>query len=628
MEPDAGRRGGGRGRRHGAARGVRRRRPRDRSAPTPAPGVEYISVGAITHSAAALDIALDIAPRSRGDLTAMLLAIDTGNTQTVIGLFDGAELADHWRIATVASRTSDELALMIQQFLGLPRLLLRRPGHRRRGLLRRAQRDRGAPRDDRRATSDSRRWCSSPASAPGCRSSTTTRRRSVPTASPTPSAAFELYGGPTIVVDFGTANTVEAISAKGEYLGGAIFPGVEISMDALFGRAAALRRVELVPPRNVIGKSTVESIQSGVIYGFSGQIDAIVRPLRRASSARAPSSRPAGSPSRSCRSPARSSTTSRGSRCTACGSSSSATSALTHRPRSATARDGRWRPSGILDGSHGGSACASWSREWAARSALASRSCSRSAVTSPRSSASTSCRPAAASGAASSAASIRATATSSPRSRRRSPGRGRALRDLRARFPPPAEDGGALHPGRGRRPRSGARPGPASSTRIVLRSGISVYGRGRGRPERARRGGAGRADHDRSAGACSRSRRSPSTSGASHDVPVDRAADGDDRGFAHAEPARPGAAAARGAGARARRPGLPAAPRRRRGPGDGGRPCSSSVDGPLNVVGPGAASVWQAVRLGGRVPVPIAGPMWSRRRPGGGARRRAGARRT
>ena len=88
--------------------------------------------------------------------------------------------------------------------------------------------------------------------------------------------AFDLYGGPTIVVDFGTANTVEAISAKGEYLGGAIFPGVEISMDALFGRAAALRTVELVPPRNVIGKSTVESIQSGVLYGFSGQVDAIV----------------------------------------------------------------------------------------------------------------------------------------------------------------------------------------------------------------------------------------------------------------------------------------------------------------------------------------------------------------
>jgi type III pantothenate kinase len=88
--------------------------------------------------------------------------------------------------------------------------------------------------------------------------------------------AYELYGGPSIVVDFGTATTIEAISEKGEYLGGAIFPGIEISLDALFGRAAGLRRVELLEPKHVIGKSTVESIQSGVIYGFSGQVDALV----------------------------------------------------------------------------------------------------------------------------------------------------------------------------------------------------------------------------------------------------------------------------------------------------------------------------------------------------------------
>ena len=82
-------------------------------------------------------------------------------------------------------------------------------------------------------------------------------------------AAFDLYGGPTIVVDFGTATTFDAISANGEYLGGAIAPGIEISLDALFGRAAALRRVELVEPRNVIGRTTVESIQSGAVYGFA-----------------------------------------------------------------------------------------------------------------------------------------------------------------------------------------------------------------------------------------------------------------------------------------------------------------------------------------------------------------------
>jgi type III pantothenate kinase len=89
-------------------------------------------------------------------------------------------------------------------------------------------------------------------------------------------AAYDRYGGPSIVVDFGTANTIEAISEKGGYLGGAIFPGIEISMDALFAHAAALRRVELVPPKNVIGKSTMESVQSGAVYGFTGQVDALV----------------------------------------------------------------------------------------------------------------------------------------------------------------------------------------------------------------------------------------------------------------------------------------------------------------------------------------------------------------
>ena len=88
-------------------------------------------------------------------------------------------------------------------------------------------------------------------------------------------AAYDLYGGPTIVIDFGTATTVEAISAAGEYLGGAIIPGIEISLDALFGRAAALRRVELVEPRKVIGKNTVEAIQSGAVYGFAAQVDGL-----------------------------------------------------------------------------------------------------------------------------------------------------------------------------------------------------------------------------------------------------------------------------------------------------------------------------------------------------------------
>jgi type III pantothenate kinase len=94
-------------------------------------------------------------------------------------------------------------------------------------------------------------------------------------------AAFDLYGGPTVVVDFGTGTNFDVISAHGEFVGGAISPGIEISLDALFGRAAALRAVELVEPRNVIGKSTVESIQSGAVYGFVALVDGMVERFRK-----------------------------------------------------------------------------------------------------------------------------------------------------------------------------------------------------------------------------------------------------------------------------------------------------------------------------------------------------------
>jgi type III pantothenate kinase len=205
----------------------------------------------------------------------MLLAIDTGNTQTVIGLFEGTELADHWRIATVASRTSDELALMIQQFLGFH-------GFSFDSAVTGVAVACGVPSVTAALREMTRRYFGFEALVlePGVRTGMPILYDNPKEVGPDriadAVAAYELYGGPTIVVDFGTANTIEAVSAKGEYLGGAIFPGVEISLDALFGRAAALRRVELVPPRNVIGKSTIESIQSGALYGFSGQVDAIV----------------------------------------------------------------------------------------------------------------------------------------------------------------------------------------------------------------------------------------------------------------------------------------------------------------------------------------------------------------
>lgn len=209
----------------------------------------------------------------------MLLAIDTGNTQTVIGLFDGDDLADHWRIATAAERTSDELALMIQQFLGFH-------GFSFDDQITGVAVCSGVPRITASLREMTRRYFGFDALIiePGVRTGMPILYDNPKEVGPDriadAVAAYEKYGGPTVVVDFGTANTIEAISEKGEYLGGAIIPGIEISLDALFGRAAALRRVELVPPRNVIGKSTVESIQSGAIYGFSGQVDSMVDRFR------------------------------------------------------------------------------------------------------------------------------------------------------------------------------------------------------------------------------------------------------------------------------------------------------------------------------------------------------------
>jgi type III pantothenate kinase len=206
----------------------------------------------------------------------MLLAIDVGNTQTVIGLYGEGdrshELVDHWRVATKSERTSDEHALLIQEFLSFA-------GHEWRRTISGVAISSGVP----TVTYELRRMCDR-----YLRMEPVVLGTGVKTGMPVlydnpkevgadrianAVGAFDLYGGPTIVVDFGTATTFDVISAKGEYLGGAIVPGIEISLDALFGRAAALRQVELVEPRSVIGKTTVESVQSGTIYGYSALVD-------------------------------------------------------------------------------------------------------------------------------------------------------------------------------------------------------------------------------------------------------------------------------------------------------------------------------------------------------------------
>ncbi len=205
----------------------------------------------------------------------MLLAIDAGNTQTVLGLYDGEELLDTWRIATNAERTSDEHVLLLIQFLsqrgsGLADLT---------GLVVSST----VPRLTAVLREMASRYLDLPAVVleAGIRTGMPilydNPRQVGPDRIANAVGAFDLYGGPAVVVDFGTATTIDATSAAGEYLGGAILPGIEISLDALFERAAALSWVELVPPRRVIGKSTPESIQSGVLFGFAAAVDGLCR---------------------------------------------------------------------------------------------------------------------------------------------------------------------------------------------------------------------------------------------------------------------------------------------------------------------------------------------------------------
>ncbi len=204
----------------------------------------------------------------------MLIAIDAGNTHTVFGQFVDNTLTNHWRISTNAERTSDEHALILRQFLELDGATLNDVS----GIAISSV----VPRVTAALREMTSRYVGKAALViePGVRTG-------MPILYDNPKevgadrianavAAFEQFGGPAIVVDFGTATTVDVVSRRGEYLGGAIVPGIEISLDALFGRAAALRRVELVAPKHVIGKTTVESIQAGAVYGFAGQVDGIV----------------------------------------------------------------------------------------------------------------------------------------------------------------------------------------------------------------------------------------------------------------------------------------------------------------------------------------------------------------
>jgi len=212
-----------------------------------------------------------------------LLVIDIGNTNVSLGLFDypdrsAARLAEHWRIGTHREQTSDEMGLTL------------------RALFRQAHRDCEEVTDiaissvvppllpiwERVST---KLFGREPlVVGPGIRTG-------LPVLYENPRevgadrivnslAAFELLGGPVIAVDFGTATTFDCVSKGGEYLGGAIFPGIHTSMAALFDRASMLHQVELMRPRSVIGKTTTTALQSGLLYGFAGVVDAMVARIR------------------------------------------------------------------------------------------------------------------------------------------------------------------------------------------------------------------------------------------------------------------------------------------------------------------------------------------------------------
>jgi type III pantothenate kinase len=206
----------------------------------------------------------------------MLLAVDVGNTEITIGVFDGEELVQHWRAATVAERTADEHALLLGGFLA-------QEGLRLTDACAEVVVSSVVPRLTQALREMVRRYCRveplvvEPGIRTGLPILTDNPREMGADRVVNAVAAYAAYGGPVVVIDFGTATTFDAVSQHGEHLGAAIAPGIQISMNALVERTAQLRRVELATPRSVIGKNTVESLQAGAVWGFAGQVDGIVR---------------------------------------------------------------------------------------------------------------------------------------------------------------------------------------------------------------------------------------------------------------------------------------------------------------------------------------------------------------
>jgi type III pantothenate kinase len=210
----------------------------------------------------------------------MLLVVDVGNTQTHFGLFRDGEttVSQHWRFATVRDSTGDELGAALANLLGLRGLSFRDVD--------RSIVSSTVPQLSHQWTQMSKHYLGHQMLVVG-----PSIRTGMPIRYDNPYevgadrlanavAAYERVHDTVVIVDFGTAITYDVVSSAGEYLGGIITPGAEISIDALYDRAAKLPKVELAEPRALIGKSTVDAIRSGIVYGFAGQVEGIVRRLR------------------------------------------------------------------------------------------------------------------------------------------------------------------------------------------------------------------------------------------------------------------------------------------------------------------------------------------------------------
>jgi type III pantothenate kinase len=209
----------------------------------------------------------------------MLLAIDIGNTNIVLGVFQGRRLKGNWRIATRLAKTSDEYGILL--------LDLFRSNDLRTDRIDGVILSSVVPPLTPIFTEMSLRYFNSnPLIVDGAMDTGLLNRYEPPRDVGADRivnavAAYQRYGGPVIIVDFGTATTFCAVSKKGEYLGGAITPGITISAEALFQGASKLPKVELAKPKSVIGQDTVSSMQSGLLYGYAGLVDAMVTRMKK-----------------------------------------------------------------------------------------------------------------------------------------------------------------------------------------------------------------------------------------------------------------------------------------------------------------------------------------------------------